>query len=415
MERLNEISARRAEILALLEDNSVDVDLEELKAELEALKQEEEQIKNELLAQEEMSSEAEAEEARAEAEAVEIAEAEEVRKLAEEINENKVPVEVRAIIEEEKKHMEKYTVSSQEYRSAWAKKLMKVALSEEEKRAVGDAVGTTATTFVGADADTQGINNGGLYVPTSVRADILNKIEQMSPFYRDVRKLAVAGNVDLPYLIGADDAEWYAELSDTKNEGQEFGSLTLTGHELAKNVVVTWKLEAMAVQDFIDFISFEIAKKMGSTLASANFYGNGIGKPVGAIYNLTAVDSSDPIGAIVGAYDSLSSEAKIGAKAYISAEVNSAIIGYKDANGNYPYLAGVPSTGFVSIEVDPFLQDTDICVGNPSNYVVNISEDVTVARQSDVIGRKTIYGSYMVIDGKPVPGAFALGTYTPAV
>lgn len=415
MERLNEISARRAEILALLEDNSVDVDLEELKAELEALKQEEEQIKNELLAQEEMSSEAEAEEARAEAEAVEIAEAEEVRKLAEEINENKVPVEVRAIIEEEKKHMEKYTVSSQEYRSAWAKKLMKVALSEEEKRAVGDAVGTTATTFVGADADTQGINNGGLFVPTSVRADILNKIEQMSPFYRDVRKLAVAGNVDLPYLISADDAEWYAELSDTKNEGQEFGSLALTGHELAKNVVVTWKLEAMAVQDFIDFISFEIAKKMGSALASAILYGNGSGKPVGAIYNLTAVDSSDPIGAIVGAYDSLSSEAKIGAKAYISAEVNSAIIGYKDANDNYPYLAGVPSTGFVSIEVDPFLQDTDICVGNPSNYVVNISEDVTVARQSDVIGRKTIYGSYMVIDGKPVPDAFALGTYTPAV
>ena len=46
----------------------------------------------------------------------------------------------------------KFTTASPEYRSAWAKKLMGVKLDETEDRAIGDAIGTTATTFVEADA-----------------------------------------------------------------------------------------------------------------------------------------------------------------------------------------------------------------------------------------------------------------------
>lgn len=410
MERLQEIVARRAEILAMLEDDSVDVDLEALKAELEALKAEEEQIKAD------MEAEEPAQEAEAPAEEEESREAEEIeekRSLAEAINNNEVIVK-EVIIKEEKRNMERYTVSSPEYRSVWAKKLMKLPLNAEE-RAVGDAVATTATTFVAADADTQGINNGGLFIPSSVRADILAQIELVSPFYRDIKKLNVAGNINLPFLVDADDAEWYAELSDTKNEGQEYGQLQLTGHELAKNVVVTWKLESMAVEDFITFVSNEIAIKIGAALAKAVIYGDGSGQPTGALDSLVAVDKADPIGAIIGAYESLSEQAKIGAKAYISPAVNLAIVGYKDGNDNYPYLAGVPATGFLSIEVDPHLADTDILVGNPANYIINFSEQLSVVRQSDAIGRKTVYGAYLVADGKPKTDAFAYGTYTAPV
>ena len=122
----------------------------------------------------------------------------------------------------------KYTIGSPEYRSAWAKKLMGLSadkFTEEETRALGDAVTTTGTLFVASGESTQGINNGGLFLPTSVREELMELIENESPFFRDIRKLQVNGNIDLPYLFNADDANWYTELNDTVNEG--FGILQI--------------------------------------------------------------------------------------------------------------------------------------------------------------------------------------------
>ena len=94
----------------------------------------------------------------------------------------------------------RFTTASPEYRSAWAKKLMGVKLDEVEERALGDAIGTTATTFVEADADHNGINNLGLLIPDSVRLDWLKIAEKASPIYRDIRKLNINGNIDFPYF-----------------------------------------------------------------------------------------------------------------------------------------------------------------------------------------------------------------------
>ena len=210
--------------------------------------------------------------------------------------------------EENKMEERKFTIADKEYRSAWAKKLMGLSedkFTADEKRALGDAVTTTATTYVAATANTQGINNGGLFIPTDVRMEIMELIDQMSPFYRDIRKLQVNGNVDLPYLFSADDAEWYTELTDTKNEGSEYRNLQLTGWELAKDVVVTWKLEEMAVESFITFIIEELAHKMGVALINAVIYGNGVSKPTGVLNGLTAVTTGEtPIDNIMDTYKS---------------------------------------------------------------------------------------------------------------
>ena len=175
-------------------------------------------------------------------------------------------------MEKEQKRTLAQVLESSEYRTAWAKKLMgrpEKDFTEEEKRALGDAITTTDTEFVASAAETQGINNGGLFIPKSVRSDIMEIITDSSPIYRDVRKLNVAGNIELPYLDEADDAEWYTELKETKNEGQKYGNLQLTGWELAKDVEITWKLEQMAVDSFIPFIVEELAAKMGIALVNA--------------------------------------------------------------------------------------------------------------------------------------------------
>jgi len=313
------------------------------------------------------------------------------------------------------KEEKKFGVDSKEYRSAWAKKMLNYSddkLTEDEKRALGDAVTTTATTFVEADASTQGINNGGLLIPTSVRTEILELIEKSSPFFRDIRKMQVNGNIDLPYLFEADDAEWYAELSDTKNEGIEFKQLQLTGWELAKDVVVTWKLEEMAIDSFIPFIVEEIANKMGRAICHNILYGNGSSKPTGALNGLTAVTTgTTPIDVLINTYMSLSEEARIGAKVYVSDAVRAAIVGYKDNSGNYPYLQGILGTDLFRIETEPYLQNNDILVGNPRYYILNEQTPIRVDRERQIKGRKTIFGGYAILDGKAKPGAFAKGQY----
>ena len=417
-----EIASRRKELRELLEDETKEVNLEEVKEELDKLDEEEAKAEPEAEPEAEAPEadpepaeekpEAEPEEAKEE-EAKDEAEKEARRMIAKELN--KRGIEASIIKEEIKMNERKYDASSKEYRSAWAKTLMGVELNEEEKRALGDAVGTTATTFVEADASHQGINNLGLLIPTSVREEFLEVMEEESPIFRDIRKLQVAGNVDLPFLDSADDANWYAELADTANEGQEFKSIKLTGNELAKDVVITWKAEAMTVDGFINFILDELREKMGGALIHAVIYGSGSGQPTGITHGLTPVtDGADPIACIVNTYTELGAKFRKGAKAYISTDVNIDIVGYKDENGNYPFLQGVGATKLVSIEVDPYLANNDIVVGNCKNYVLNEVEPLRVDREATVKGRKVTYGGYAIYDGAPRTGAFAYGQFTEA-
>ena len=315
--------------------------------------------------------------------------------------------------EKEMKANSKYNAETR----AWAKKCLgRNDFDDEEKRALGDAVTTTATTFVQADANTQGINNGGLFIPKEVRMELMERIDEMSPFFRDIRKISVNGVVDLPYLFAGDDANWYAELNCTANEGVEYKSLQLTGWELAKDVVLTWKVEDMAVESFVAFVIDELVHKMGTALINAVIYGTGSSQPTGAIYGATAItDGESPIDVIINAYASLSEEFRRGAKAYVSTEVKMAMIGYKDDNGNYPFLQGINGTDLFAIETEPFLTGKDIIVGNPRRYILNEVTPIRVDWERTVKCRQTRYGAYGIYDGKPQPNAFAKAVYTPSV
>lgn len=312
--------------------------------------------------------------------------------------------------EETKMEERKFTTASPEYRSAWAKTLMGVKLDETEERALGDAVGTTDTTFVAATAEANGINNLGLLIPDSVRLDWLKIAEKVSPIYRDIRKLNINGNVDFPYLFGADDAEWYAETTTTKNEGQEYKNIKLTGHELAKAIEITWKAEAMTVEGFISFLLDELNEKMNKALINAVIYGDGSAKPTGITNGLTAKTNAKPIELIKTCLSALEPENRVGAKVYVASDVADEIAFYKDENGNYPYLvAGLGRAGGAVIEADPFLKAGDIVVGNAQNYILNFNEGLRVDKEIKVQPRRVVYGGYLLADGNKKPGAFVYG------
>lgn len=304
----------------------------------------------------------------------------------------------------------KFTTASPEYRSAWAKTLMGVELDETEKRAVGDAVGTTATEFQKADSSHNGINNFGLMIPDSVRMDWMKLAEETSPIYRDIRKLNVNGNVDFPYLFAADDAEWYAEATATKNEGIELRNIKLTGHELAKAIEITWKAESMTVDGFISFLLDELNQKMNRAIITAVIYGTGNSQPTGITNGLVAKENANVVDLIKACLGALSNDARVGAKVYVASNVADELAFYKDENGNYPYLvAGLGRAGGATIEADPFLKANEIIVGNAQNYVLNFNESLRVDKEVKVQPRRVVYGGYLIADGNKKPNSFEYG------
>ena len=390
-----EIEERKTELLNKIEEAKTQEEIAELRSEVEAINKEvpeqEDKGQNGEISQEEERSL--------------IADTQELEKRNKEVS------NLRKIGGNEmEKEERKFTTASPEYRSAWAKTLMGVKLEETEERALGDAIGTTSTTFVEATSNASGINNLGLLIPDSVRLDWLKIAEKASPIYRDIRKMNVPGNVDFPYLFGADDAEWYAETTTTKNEGQEYKNIKLTGHELAKAIEITWKAEAMTVEGFISFLLDELNEKMNKALINAVIYGDGSAKPTGITNGLTAKENANAIDLIKECLGDLSVENRVGAKVYVASDVADDIAFCKDKNGNYPYLvAGLGRAGGATIEADPFLAAGDIVVGNAQNYILNFNEGLRVDKEVKVQPRRVIYGGYLIADGNKKPGAFVYG------
>ena len=393
-----EIEERKTELLNKIEEAKTQEEIAELRSEVEA-------INKEVPEQEEVKTEEKSEEISKEEERSLIADTQELEKRNKEVS------NLRKIGGNEmEKEERKFTTASPEYRSAWAKTLMGVKLEETEERALGDAIGTTSTTFVEATSNANGINNLGLLIPDSVRLDWLKIAEKASPIYRDIRKMNVPGNVDFPYLFGADDAEWYAETTTTKNEGQEYKNIKLTGHELAKAIEITWKAEAMTVEGFISFLLDELNEKMNKALINAVIYGDGSAKPTGITNGLTAKENANAIDLIKECLGDLAIENRVGAKVYVASDVADEIAFYKDNNGNYPYLvAGLGRAGGATIEADPFLSAGDIVVGNAQNYILNFNEGLRVDKEVKVQPRRVIYGGYLIADGNKKPGAFVYG------
>jgi HK97 family phage major capsid protein len=399
---LKEIEERKAELQEKIAEAKTKEELIQLREQVEA-------INKEVPEQEETEEKKDGEISHEEERSL-IADTQEIEKR------NLDTKELKVIKGEKEMEERKFTIKSPEYRSAWAKTLMGVELDDIEKRALGDAIGTTSTTFTASASNTQGINNLGLLIPESVRLDWLKMIEQASPIYRDIRKLNVNGNVDFPYLFAADDAEWYAEMTTTKNEGQEYKNIKLTGHELAKAIEITWKAESMTVDGFISFLLDELNVKMNKALINAVIYGTGSAQPTGITNGLTAKTNTKAIELIKACLSDLDEENRVGAKVYVASNVADEIAFYKDENGNYPYLvAGLGRAGGATIEADPFLKAGDIVVGNAQNYVLNFNESLRIDKEVKVQPRRVVYGGYLIADGNKKPKSFTYGKLTASV
>lgn len=303
------------------------------------------------------------------------------------------------------------TLASKEYRNAFAKYFMGRKLEKEEQRALDTVVTTTATTFVDATASADGVNNGGLFIPTDLNLSLMKELELVSPIFRDINKTAVAGVVEFPYAKTKNEAKRKGaskETTDNEDGEIEWAMLKLKTAEVSVTIPVTWKLEAMAVDQFYNFFLAELKNQVSRSVITGAIYGSGSDDMEGV--TVSAIQKTYT-GTVLQAFENhigaLSSRRKIGAKWYISTTAAESIQFAKDSDGRYlfPLNLGLPKTiaGY-SLEVDPYLNDGDILFGNLNQYSrLNVNEAMSVTKETKGKKRRNEYTAYELVSSAAQP------------
>ncbi len=305
--------------------------------------------------------------------------------------------------ESEKRSVEEW-LESKEYRSAFAKSLMGKGLTVAEKRAV-KAVMTTSTEFTeGVDSGTEGVSNGGLLIPADLDLQLMQRLELISPVFRDITRTSFPGVKKFPYIKGKRKAKRYGSTKETteNDDGQiEYAELVLKEAEISVTIPVTWKLETMAVDAFYTYFLEELTKQVARSLIEGAIYGTGEDDMEGVTVCAKKVEYEGTILAAIEAnVGVLSAEDKVGAKLYLSTTAAEALQFSRDSDGRYifPISNGLPkNVAGYAVESDPYLKDGDIVFGNlGANARLNIIEAMSVTTEKKGRQRRTEYTAYEI-------------------
>lgn len=364
--KLNEIIARKEEIRAKLESND-DVNIEELRAEIEQLNKEQTEI-------------------------------EERAKIAKEINENKIESK---IVDNDggKKNMNDF--ASVEYRNAFMD-YVKTGVMKEEFR---------ATALVANNA----------VIPTNLLDRIVEKLEGYGNILPLVSKTSYASGVNIPVSEMGITATWQAENTMSDKQATGIANVVFGGYKLQCRVATSLELGVRSISAFENFIVNSVSKAMIKALETAVVSGDGNGKPEGILTHGEADENTKKVeftkfdyktlaeaeGQIPTAYDST-------AVYVMNKQTFMQFVGMTDTAGQpvarVSYgLDGKPERQLLGRTV--VLSDAVPSVEagkafafafNMSDYVLNTNYDIGVRRYFDENTDENITKATLVADGKVV-------------
>lgn len=356
--------------------------------------------------------------------------AEEIRTALAEI-ENKITAAKEAVENENKtrskiKIMENTIPEKVNLRTAFAKHILYESThradakpTEAEYRALGVANTTTSTTYVAPSGSVDGVNNGGLFIPETVMMDILRDEELASPIYNDIRMTAIKGLQKYPYKVSQSGAKTKAELSPTDNESVEWRVLSGATGNYTDSIVLTFEVEAMAIEDFTDYLISLIRESMRDLIINDFIYGTGTNDHVyglthGAIDAKYAASETDTRKVIEAAIKKIPVRKRAGAKIYLATDLFDAITFEKNSNGDYilPVLNGGGLNRISTFDVvsDPYLNAGDFVIGNLGKwYKANVEKEVTLGVDISNVKRTKTYAVHAMINAVPVPNSIVYG------
>ena len=305
----------------------------------------------------------------------------------------------------------KFSVDSNEYRTAWSKYMLGLPLTAEEEQRT-DFVHTTGTSSG---------QSAGYTIPTTLLNKIWDLIEGKHAILGDITiyRTGTILEVAKRTAIAAGDAGTVSEnAAPSDAENNTFAKVTLSGKDFAKYVDISYALGIMSIDGFESFITKEIADRLGAALASDII--TTIGSGYDSTHNDLDVATSGKVvwPDVTGALSVLKN-------------VNN-IVFYANQTTIYKYIAGmVDSTGRplfqhdanekirgllagFPVKVEDAIGADLIWVGDPEQVVGNMVQDIMVESDRDIKKHVITYSGYCRFEAALLaPGAFAKLDVTP--
>lgn len=309
-------------------------------------------------------------------------------------------------------------LATAEYRNAFAKMFLRRAMTPAEQRALDTAITTTATTFTAPSTSADGVNNGGLFIPTDINLSLMERIGLVSPIFKDIHKTSVPGLMSFPYRKSVTPAKNVKETAKTPEISVEWANLSLALSEIAATIAVSWRLKAMAIDEFFSYLLDELSEQIEEKGITEVIYGQGAASnqmrgitadAVSYQYEGTALDG---IGTALGKFTD--KRHKVGAKIYVSPSIMEEIAFTKNTVGDYIHNpingVGISSVAGYKVESDPYLNDGDFIVGNISRfYRMNEHEALSLAIDSSGKTRRDDYTAWGIWSGALQPNTVIYG------
>ncbi|MFV9511811.1 phage major capsid protein [Tepidibacillus sp. LV47] len=246
--RLQEIEQRKLEIRKLLEDeNNKEINLDELETELRNLETEKKDIEKRM-------------------------------SIAANIAAGKEDVK---IIEKEERKMsfaKENILETEEYRSAFFKRLLGKPLTEIEERAY-----TTAA------------DSAGAVIPTQTANMLFEKMVAVAPMLNEITLLRVAGNVRFAVENVRDAATLHVENTAVNPAADSLAYVELAGYEYMKVIRISKSVATMSINAFENWLVNMLAEDLAVVIENDIINGNGVSKPKGVEYAATWTAGSNLI------------------------------------------------------------------------------------------------------------------------
>ena len=293
--------------------------------------------------------------------------------------------------EEEMEEKRTFAVDTEEYRSAWLKKLMGKELDIEERDAM------TASSAI----------------PTETMNMIIHKLE-LNPIIKAVDVSYIPGNISFPVESAVADANWVEMATAATDSADALTAVTLGAYKLIKTVSITADVQAMAIPAFEQWLVARLANKIEKAIDAAILTGNGSGKPTGILTTLATADGTwastglvwKDIATIIG---KIKSEYRAGSTFVMDSNLFfGSIVGMVD-NNKQPVVkladtegpAAYRLVGFPVI-VDDNCTSDNILFGDLKAYKFNFAKTPDVSSDDSVEFRtgNRVYRAMALADGK---------------